>query len=161
MGENMTMPPKGRIEWNLNTIIMLIGFVAGIVTWGISIGIFVGKVSEIDAKFTREIARIDSRHDQRITASDARWREHDQLHRDRNAENAARDAKSEERFRVVEQELRKIDNLTYRLTVQEASTATLTRTVEEIKTAIGTLASDVRIVREILQRDGAPDRKPP
>lgn len=156
MGDNMTMPPRGRIEWNLNTIIMLVGFVVGILTWGMSIGIFVSKVGEIDEKVTREVARIDMRYDQRILSSDTRWREHDQLHRDRNADNSARDAKNEERFRNIDQEMRKIDNLTYRLTVQETSTATLSVTVEEIKTAIGTLASDVRIVREILQRDGAP-----
>ncbi len=148
----MTTIPKGRIEWNLNTIIMLVGFLIGILTWGVSIGIFIGKVNEIDARFTREIARIDDRSEQRRLENGQRWRDHDQLHKDRAAENAAVDAKNDERIRGLETEARKLENLTYRVTVLEQSGANLTKSVEELKSALNSQASDIRIIKEIVEQ---------
>lgn len=148
----MKFPERGKIEWNLNTIIMVIGFIIGILVYGITIGIFVSKTQEADTKFSREIARIDERSNQRRSETEQRWRDHDQLHKDRAADNAAKAAKDEERFRNIENEVRKIDQLTYRLTVQEQGAANLTKSVEELKVTVNGQASDLRVIREILQR---------
>jgi predicted nucleic acid-binding Zn-ribbon protein len=111
-GDNMYLPEKGRIEWNLNTIVSLVGFMAMLVAWGITWG-----------SLTSDMRQLSSDVD-----------------------------KLEERMDKAEIEIRKIDGLTYRITATEQSTTTLSRSVEEIKSSLNTLTSDIRVVREILQR---------
>lgn len=131
----MRLPAKGKIEWNLNTVIALCGFAGLFVAWGIAWG----EQSTTNKNQDEKIEKIDRKFTEQISTG--------------SAERKQTDARFDERIRGVETEVRKIDNITYRITVQEQSTATLAKSVEDIKNSITTLASDVRVVREILQRD--------
>lgn len=134
----MQMPSRGRFEWNFNTIALVVGFATQLLALGITIGIFKNQQEATDLKFTSWITM------------------HDGQHRDQIGDTRERDGRTEERFRSIEADTRKIENLDYRLTVQEQTTLTQTKVIEELKTAINTIASDVRVIKEIsLRNDSA------
>lgn len=67
----------------------------------------------------------------------------------------------ERRLDRLEAESKAIDNLSYRMTVQEQGATSLTRTVDELRQAISQQNSDIRLIREIVTRlDPGPARKP-
>jgi uncharacterized coiled-coil protein SlyX len=72
------------------------------------------------------------------------------------AGNAHRDAK----IVALEQDTRQLDNLAYRMAVQEQGTTTLSRSVEELKNTMNTLGADIRVMKEILTRQDAATRGP-
>lgn len=133
------MPSRGKFEWNFNTIALVVGFGTQLVVLGITIGVFKNQQEATDLKFTSWVTM------------------HDNYHRDRNGDAREQEGRNEERFRSIEADTRKIENLDYRLTVQEQTTLTQTKAIEELKTAINTIASDVRVIKEIsLRNDIAP-----
>lgn len=148
----MRLPPQGRIEWNLNTLVAGAGFLGTIVMLGVTWGTLRSNVEAMDAKFVREIARVDERTEAHRAENEKRWRDHEQYHKERLADVSAKTAADAERFRTIENDSRKIDNLTYRMTVQEQGAATLAKSVEELKVTVNSQASDIRVMREILQR---------
>lgn len=133
--------PTIKTEWNVNTIISLVGFLASFVLMGVSWGTLTARVDNLDEKFT-----------QHVSAEDQLWDDHQQLHKDRRAELVANTARTDDRIKVVESEIRKYDNLDYRITVQERAAAELRQTGEQLRDQLTAVASDVRVVKEILQR---------
>ncbi|MGF7008114.1 hypothetical protein [Aminobacter sp. BE322] len=130
----MHLPPKGKIEWNLNTIITLIGFGAGLAAWGTTWGSFTADVRAMDQKFTAW-----------ATA-------HEGGHKDSLAAQKENDGRVDARLGNVENEARKIDNLAYRITVVEQSQATTSQALKELKDAVNGQAADIKVMREILEQ---------
>lgn len=152
-GDDMNMmPAKGRIEWNLNTIIKVIGFLAGIVAWGVTWGSQVRDTQAIRDELRTEVKRIDDRATLRRSETDQLWRDHMAYHKDRASEAAERAGKVDARLNGMETETRKIDNLTYRVTVAEQSQMTLVEAVKDLQTLVNGQAADIKVMREILQR---------
>ena len=123
-------------EWNLNTLNQ-IGTLITMIVGGVAL--WVDKSRDID-----ELER---------------WRQgHEQYHKERLAEVKATEARSEVRFRGLESAVRKIDNLEYRVTVTEQSTASIAATLKEVQTLLSDQSGDIKVVREILQRIEASQR---
>lgn len=142
------MPTRGKFEWNFNTIVVTIGFAIQLVAGGVTIGVILNKQDASDA---RQTARQD--------ASDLKYASwisgHETLHRDRNGDARELQGRNEERFKSIEADTRKIENLNYRLTIQEQTSLTQSKVIEELKAAINTIASDVRVIKEITLRNDA------
>lgn len=175
--------PTYRNEWNVNTYILIGGFCAVLVGWGITWGSFRSDVNAMDVRFKREVERIDEGEKNRAEANevrwkdhqqkeDDRWKDHEQVHRDRaadnantlarmQADNAAGLANLQARVSAVEATAVKLTNFEWRLTKVEDTQQTLTKAVEDIRTYIGDLATDQKIMREILQRLDPEGRAPP
>lgn len=135
------LPPKGRIEWNLNTLIQLVTL-AGMLFGGAAIWI----------NNDRDITDLQD------------WRkEHEQAIKDRLAERKANDARFDQRLVGLETDLRKqssiADNLTYRVTTVETQASTMSQTVGEIQKSLSQQSGDLRVIKEILQRLEASSQK--
>lgn len=104
--------PAWKWEWNLNTVVVLVGFAGGFVAWGWTLNeIQTGRLSNAS-----NIERLDAR------------------------------------VSALEASARQLDNHELRLTnveKQATDAATAMRTVE---TTLNALTTDVRVVKEILQR---------
>jgi len=132
--EEMQLPRKGKLEWNLNTILNLLTLV----------GMFAGGVY-IWANTTRDIEDL------------MKWRlSHEEYHKERLAETRAREASFNERLRAEEvrgnEVDRKIDNLTYRVTVGEQSAVTISSSIKDLQAGLNKFGSDLQVMKEILQR---------
>ncbi|MET3925622.1 hypothetical protein [Devosia sp. 2618] len=127
--------PKG---WNINTTIAVCGFaltlIVSVLGWTASATTFKASVDEMGRKYDGWIAN------------------HEQTHKDRLATVTGIEARTDQRLSNLEGETRKIDELAYRLTIQEQGSANLARSVEELKTSVNSLGTDIRVMREILQR---------
>lgn len=129
------------MEWNLNTVIQLITL-AGMCIGGVTI--WVDK--------SRDIEELQN------------WRGgHETLHKDRLAEVKANEARVEERFKGLEADGRKVasqvDNLAYRVTVTEQTTTSTASAIKELQSLVSQQAGDIKVVREILQRIEAAQRR--
>ncbi|CAN7296366.1 hypothetical protein [Neorhizobium sp. LjRoot104] len=134
--EEMMFPKKSPTwhTWNLNTILnllTLVGMLAG--------GVYIW------ANTTRDIEDL------------MKWRlSHEEYHKERLAETRAREASFNERLRAEENRGnevdRKIDNLTYRVTVAEQSAVSITSSIKELQAGLNKYGADLQVVREILQR---------
>lgn len=60
--------------------------------------------------------------------------------------------RSEERFRALETEVRKIDNLTYRLATTEQSSNSTAAAIKDLQGLLSQQAGDLKVIKEILQR---------
>lgn len=100
----MSFPPMKR-EWNINTFIVLGGFLAMAVGWGMTWGSTANDVTTL-LEFKR----------------------------------------------AAEGELRRIDSLAFRVAASERANETVSRVLEDLKTAVAQQSGDIRVVREILQR---------
>ncbi|PDT82950.1 hypothetical protein [Sinorhizobium sp. BJ1] len=135
--EAMELPKRAqKLEWNLNSILNLITLIG-----------MIGGGGWIWANTTRDIEELQT------------WRTSvEQTQKDRLAESRERDGRTDERFRGLEAEVRKIDNLTYRVTITEQSTATITSAIKDLQTLLNQQSGDLKVVREILQRIEASQR---
>jgi len=61
-------------------------------------------------------------------------------------------AKEEQRVSNVESDVRKYDNLLYRITVVEQANASVAKSLEDLKSSVSDLSGDTKVMREILQR---------
>lgn len=126
--------PTFKNEWNVTTVIALMLFVATVVGWGQSYGRFSQRVDVLEREATA-------------------WREnHLQFHRERAQDNTATDTRLDERLKHLESQARSIDNLTYRMTVQEQGTTNLTAAVAELRQIINDVTGDIRLIREVVTR---------
>lgn len=134
---DMHLPPVKK-EVNINTIVAVVGFavtiVVSVVGWSASAATFKANVDEMERKYDGWIAS------------------HDQLHKERNVEVSSAQARTDQRITTLEADLRKVDNIEYRLTVQEQGTANLGRAVEELKGLVNNQGTDLKVIREILTR---------
>lgn len=133
----MEIPKRAaKLEWNLNTVINLATLIS-----------LIGGGGWIWANTTRDIEELQE------------WRtSHDQYHKERMVEVSALNARNEERFRGIEGEIRKIDNLTYRVAQTEQSTSTTATAIKELQSVLSQQSGDLKVVREILQRIEAAQR---
>ena len=132
MSEERTMgiSRAPKLEWNLNTLLQIISLLTllsgGIYVW---------------ANTTRDIEELQ------------RWRaEHEQYNTERLAEVKAREGRTEERFRSIESEVRKIDNLSYRIAAAEQSAASTAAAIKDLQALVSAQSGDIKVIREILQR---------
>jgi len=128
----ITRSPK--MEWNLNTLIQLVTLV-GMVVGGV--GIWVNK--------SRDIEDLQG------------WRvNHEQLHKERLADVKANEARTDEKFKSVEADVRKLtglaDNLNFRLTTNENATTGIAQTVKDIQQSLSQQSGDLREIKVILER---------
>jgi len=65
---------------------------------------------------------------------------------------SAMEARSEERFRSIESEVRKIDNLAYRVASTEQSTTSTASAIKDLQGLLSQQAGDLKVIKEILQR---------
>ncbi len=133
-GDDMHISRAPKLEWNLNTILQLISIV-GVIAGGIYIW----------ANTTRDIEELKT------------WRgNHEQIHKDRLAEVKGIEARSDERFKNLESEVRRIsgktDNLDYRLTSSEQAMSGVVQTMKDIQQLQAVQSGDLREIKVILQR---------
>lgn len=129
----MHIPPVKR-ELNTNTIIQLVTFV-------ILLGGMIWTTAQRDADLTT--LRRDFT-DYRVA--------HEQVHKDRLATVSGIEARTDARIVALETAIRKQDNIEYRVTVVEQGSANLARAVDELKAALNSVVTDIRVVREIVTR---------
>ncbi len=129
--EAMELPKRAqKLEWNLNSILNLITLIG-----------MIGGGGWIWANTTRDIDELQS------------WRTAvEQSQKDGIAEMREREGRAEERFRSLENEVRKIDNMAYRITVTEQSSTNTASSIKDLQTLLSQQAGDLKVMREILQR---------
>ena len=66
--------------------------------------------------------------------------------------NTTEIAKHDARLSSVESDLRKYDNLAYRITVVETANAAVAQKLDTLQQAVNNQGGDLRVVKEILQR---------
>lgn len=127
----MELPKRAqKLEWNLNTIIQLVTLI-GMCAGGVAIWVNKG----------RDIEELQN------------WKAgHELLHKERLVEVKAIEARNEERFRLLESEVRKIDNLSYRLTVTEQSSTSTAAAIKDLQSLVSQQSGDLKVIKEILQR---------
>ncbi|KSV79017.1 hypothetical protein N182_18670 [Sinorhizobium sp. GL2] len=127
----MELPKRAqKLEWNLNTIIQLVTLI-GMCAGGVAIWVNKG----------RDIEELQN------------WKAgHELLHKERLVEVKAIEARNEERFRSLESEVRKIDNLSYRLTVTEQTSSSTAGAIKDLQGLLSQQAGDLKVIKEILQR---------
>lgn len=141
----MTLPPlKTETSW-----VAVIGLLVGLFGVSTAIGGFIYSRGQFDqgvAEMREDLARYIG--------------EHADLHKNRQAEITSNSARLDERIKAVEVEARSLDNIRYRLTVQEQGAASLTRAVDELRQALAAQSSDIRLIREIVTRlDPGPQQR--
>ena len=110
--------PAWKWEWNLNTVVILMGFAGGLIAWG--------------ATWERVSANQDS--------------------------HAASLDRLDKRLAAVEVAIRQLDNHELRISAVEKQAAEAATSMRAVETSIGNLSSDMRVIREILQRIEASQR---
>lgn len=127
----MELPKRAqKLEWNLNTIIQLVTLI-GMCAGGVAIWVNKG----------RDIEELQN------------WKAgHELLHKERLVEVKAIEARNEERFRLLESEVRKIDNLSYRLTITEQSSTSTAAAIKDLQSLVSQQSGDLKVIKEILQR---------
>ena len=130
MGKDELTHPKFKNELNLHTVVLLVGLVATI-----------GGAFYTAGQQAKRVDGIDERIDG-----------HDNLHKEKGAEFAAKFADVYARLRAVDAEARRIENLSYRTTVLEQGAENTQRALGEVKEQLNTLSADIRVMREILTR---------
>lgn len=115
---------------NINTVMHLI-----------TLAVALGTAVWYGTNYTRDIDDLQS------------WRDrHELLHKERLAEVTGLQAKAEERFRNLEAEVRKIEQLSYRVTVTEQSGQNTAQALRDLQSTVNSQASDIRFALEILRR---------
>ncbi|PDT47434.1 hypothetical protein CO661_11865 [Sinorhizobium fredii] len=104
--------PAWKWEWNLNTVVILVGFVGAIMTWGAS------------------WERLNSNQGSHANALD----------------------RLDKRIAAAEASLRQLDNHELRLAAGEKQAAEAAMSMRAVENTLNSLSSDMRLVREILQR---------
>lgn len=122
--------PAFKFEWNLNTIATLLGF--GTLIFGSGVA-----WANIDSKFASLNTWIGG---------------HEQLHKDRQSEITGDTRAAEERLRALEGRVGGMDNLAYRLTVNEQSTAATAQVLKEVQATVNKQAVDQATMLAILNR---------
>ena len=126
--------PTFKYEMNLTTLAALLGIVISI--WSAS-----ARYNTLE----RDVAAL-SKESQLWYAS------HLAYHSDRAREVNALIVRQDERLKEVESRTQGFDRLEYRLQLQEQGTTSLSAAVAELRQTINDQASDVKLIREIVQR---------
>lgn len=128
----------------INTGLIVVGAIGLVVTWA--------KDSEKRDQAIRDnagsIERLEVKQQQK-------WDEHAELHKSRLSEVSATNGRYDERFKNVENELRKLtsvsENTVYRVTSAENNLTSLNTTMKEIQNLLSQQSGDLREIKVILQ----------
>ncbi|WP_373413723.1 hypothetical protein [Ensifer aridi] len=110
--------PTWKWEWNLNTLVILLGFGGGLIAWGAT-------WERVNANQGAHANALD-RLDKRLTG--------------------------------VEATIRQLDNHELRISSVEKQAAEAATSMRAVETTLNSLAADMRVTREILQRIEASQR---
>lgn len=121
--------PKGKYEVNVNTAIQIVGFLILVAGWGATWGV---TRSDVESH-----TRVLGDFGVRLTAVE---REQAVL------------PDYGVRLGAVEREQAKLPNLEYRIGQQEQGAASLARSVDDLKAAVSSQGTDLKVIREILTR---------
>lgn len=72
---------------------------------------------------------------------------------------SAMNVRTEARIERILEDMKRLDNLAYRVTLVEQNNITLTQNLTEISKALSSQGADIRVIREILDRS-APTARP-
>lgn len=111
--------PAWKWEWNLNTVVILLGFAGGLVAWGATWE----RLSSNQGAHARTLDQIDKR----VT--------------------------------TLEASVRLLDNHELRITGVEKQAAEAATSMRAVENTLNSLATDMRVTREILQRIEAAQRE--
>lgn len=111
--------PAWKWEWNLNTLVILLGFAGGLVAWGATWE----RVSANQGVQAQSLDRLDKR----VTA--------------------------------IEATIRQLDTHELRITSVEKQAAEAATSMRVVENTLNSLATDMRVTREILQRIEAGQRE--
>lgn len=109
---NAVKAPAWKWEWNLNTVVILLGFASGFVAWGAT-------WNEVQNRSETNSLSID-RLDKRLTA--------------------------------VEASMRVLDTQELRIKAVEKQSSDAAVSMRSLETTLNALGTDIRVVKEILQR---------
>ncbi len=112
----------------MNTYILVSGFAVSFISLGVIYQTQVGNDKEVQSWIVR----------------------HELMHKDRQVAIDSFMARTDERVRKLEQDTGKLENLNYRITVNETVYAALQKSLEEVKGLIADQGSDLRVMREVL-----------
>jgi uncharacterized coiled-coil protein SlyX len=133
--EHMHVKPTFKNEFNLTTATLALGLVAVIGGW-------IWTASDVNASIRSWITN------------------HEEIHKAAAAAIAGNEQRTDQRLITLEGQTRKMEQLEYRVTVQEQGSASLARSVEELKNTVNGQSADIRVMLEILKRlDGVPNGK--
>jgi hypothetical protein len=141
VNEDETMITKGKFEYNFNTWMIIGGIALGLLSTGVTWGVFASRLENADTRVTDWITR------------------HESLHRDRQAQIQTADARLDVRITQLEGEARKIENLGYRITVAEQSNINTGKSIEQLTKTVNEQSTDIRVMREIIERQFGTPRK--
>lgn len=77
---------------------------------------------------------------------------HDAMHQAQIANFSGFENRTDQRLVSLERATGKLEHLEYRLTVQEQGSASLAKSVEELKATVNGQSADIRVMLEILKR---------
>lgn len=130
----MHLPQKGRFEYNLNTWLLVFGIISGVATTGATTAWYAAKLDHADTRFSEWILRHESTNKERQSIVDSNF------------------ARLDERINSTAKEVNQIQNLAYRVTVNEQAVITITNSLKELQGSLNLLAQDSRVMRTILER---------
>lgn len=133
-GKDEAVIPKGKFEWNLNTLVLIGGIVVGLASTAFTWGTFANRLENADAKTQEWITR------------------HENLHRERQSQVQNADTRMDQRILTLESESRKIENLSYRMTIAEQSNINTSKSIERLTDTVNQQSTDIRVMREIIER---------
>jgi len=140
-GKEEAVIPKGKFEWNLNTLVLIGGILVGLASTAFTWGTFANRLENADTKTGDWITR------------------HENLHRERQSQIQTADARLDQRIAQLEGEARKIENLAYRVTVAEQSNINTSKSIERLTDTVNQQSTDIRVMREIIERQFGASRK--
>lgn len=105
-------PPKFRFEWNLNTVVVLVGFASGFVAWGYTL-------NDMQSGRTMNKNNID---------------------------------RLDTRLATVETKIQRLDTQELRISELEKTATDAARSMKDVESVLNSLASDVKVTKEILLR---------
>jgi len=145
MADNRTLHVVKEFGSLINSGLIVIAACGLVYKWGADtneVGRRIDANAEAIAKFVIEDGR--------------RWDGHAQLHKDRMGEIREKDGAVAVRLASIEQNAeadgRKIDNAVYRVTVLEQNRVGDSAAIREVQKSVTELAGDMKVVRELLQR---------
>ncbi|MCM2441205.1 hypothetical protein HGO34_15895 [Agrobacterium vitis] len=124
---------RTRMEWNLNTLLNLITLLG-----------MIGGGGWAWANTTRDIQELQT------------WRVQVE------SRLANSDGKLDERFKATDLDLRKIDNLSYRVAAAEQFSRTTENAIKDLQTTVSGQSGDLKVIMQLLERIEATQRgRPP
>ncbi|BCH55977.1 hypothetical protein [Agrobacterium vitis] len=124
---------RARMEWNLNTLLNLITLLG-----------MIGGGGWAWANTTRDIQELQT------------WRVQVE------SRLANSDGKLDERFKATDLDLRKIDNLSYRVAAAEQFSRTTENAIKDLQTTVSGQSGDLKVIMQLLERIEATQRgRPP